>query len=129
MLLLDGGNAAHLGGELGEALLLGGLGKTGVHIRPLVVFALGGELEVLSCGADLAAVHSLVPELGMLLLVCGSFGEEGGDLLIAVLLGLRGVEFVFHAGLGFAGERCLKILERLAVLEFHVLPPVTFHYP
>ena len=129
MLLLNGGHAAHLGRYLLKALFLGGLGEAGIHVRPLVVLALGSHFEILSGGADLAAVHGLIPELGVLLLVCGGLGEEGGDLLIAVLLGLRGVEFVFHAGLGFAGECCLKILERLAVLEFHVLPPVTFHYP
>src|SRR5699024_3614043 len=78
MELLDGGDALKLLSELLKALLVGGLGKARVHVRPLVVLALGGELQVFGRGADLAAVQGLVPKLGVLLLVGGSLSEHGG---------------------------------------------------
>ena len=75
-------------------------------------------------GADLAAVQLLVPQLGVLLLVGGGLGEDGGNLLVAVLLGLRSVVLVLHAGLALAGEGGLKVFPGLAVFEFHdVMPP------
>ena len=92
VLLLDGGDALHLLGDGLKALLVRGLGELGVHLGPLVVLAGGGELQVLGGGADLAARHVLIPELRMLLLVIGSLGEEGRDLLVAVLLRLRGID-------------------------------------
>ena len=41
MMLFNGRNQTESGGQLREALLLGGFGKTLVHIRPFVIFALG----------------------------------------------------------------------------------------
>ena len=107
-----------------KALLVRGLGELGVHLGPLVVLAGGGELQVLGGGADLAARHVLIPELGVLLLVIGSLGEEGSYLLVAVLLGLRGIKLIFHAGLGLPGKGVGEILIGLAVLELHyIIPP------
>src|SRR5699024_9324810 len=99
VLLLDGGDALHLHGDGHKALLAGDLGELGVHLGPLVILAGGGQLQILGGGADFAARHVLVPELGMLLLVAGGLGEEGGDLLIAVLLRLRGIVLIFYTGL------------------------------
>ena len=67
VMLFNGGHKAELGGQLREALLVGGLREALVHIGPLVVFALGGVEQVLRRIAD--AVHLLEPHLGVLLLV------------------------------------------------------------
>ena len=124
MLLLDGGDALHLLSDGLKALLVRGLGELGVHLGPLVVLAGGGELQVLGGGADLAARHVLIPELRMLLLVIGSLGEEGRDLLVAVLLRLRGIKLIFHAGLRLPGKGGGEILIGLAVLKLHyIIPP------
>ena len=119
MQLLDGGDALELLGQGLEALLARGLGEAGVHVGPLVVLTLGGELEVLGRGADLAAVKLLIPELGVLLLIGGGLREDGGELLIAVLLGLRGVVFILDAGLALSGKGGLEICPGLASFEFH----------
>ena len=57
----------------------------------------------------------LVPELGMLLLVAGGLGEEGGNLLIAVLLRLRGIVLIFYTGLSLARKSSGKVLKGLAI--------------
>ena len=75
VMLFNGGNQAEFGGQLREALLLGGLGKAFVHIGPFVVFALGGMKQVLRRIAD--ALELLEPHLGMLFLVLGGFEEQG----------------------------------------------------
>ena len=78
VMLLDGGHATKLGGQLGEALGLGGAGKAFVHVRPLIVLTCGGSGQILGGGAD--AVQLLEPQLGVLLLVLGGLQEEGGNL-------------------------------------------------
>ena len=40
MMLFNGGYQTEFSGQLGEALLLGGLSKSLVHIRPFVILAL-----------------------------------------------------------------------------------------
>ena len=62
VVLLNGGDQTELGGQLGEALGLGGLGEALVHIRPLVVLAIGGSGQVLGGGAD--ALQLLINKLG-----------------------------------------------------------------
>ena len=52
----------------------------------------------------------LEPQLGVLLLVFGCLQEEGGNLLIAVLLGHGGVVGVLIAGHRLAGEGGFEIL-------------------
>ncbi len=111
VVLLDGGHAAELGGQFGETLGFGGAGKAFVHIGPLVVLASGGSCQVLGCGAD--AVQLLEPQLGVLLLVLGGLQEEGGNLLEALLLGLRGEVCVLVAGFALAGEGGVQVLLRL----------------
>ena len=72
MPLLDSGYAAELRSQLGEALLISGLGKSIVHVGPLVVLTLCGGGQVLGGGAD--ALQLLEPKLCMLLLECdGAF--------------------------------------------------------
>ena len=85
MVLLHSGDETETGGQLMEALLLGGLGEAVIHIGPLVVLALGGGQQVL-CGIA-QQTQLLEPQLGVLLLVVGSLQEQSGDLLKALLLG------------------------------------------
>ena len=49
-------------------------------------------------------MQELKPYLGVLFFVLGSLGKQGGDLLVAVLLGAGSVIGVLVAGLRFAGE-------------------------
>ena len=51
----------------------------------------------------------------MLLLVAGGLGEERGDLLIAVLLRLRGIVLIFYTGLSLARKSSGKVLKGLAI--------------
>ena len=46
MVLLDGGHQTEAVGQLGKAFGLGGLGEVLVHVRPFVVLALGGGLQI-----------------------------------------------------------------------------------
>ena len=108
VVLLDGGHTTELGGQLGEALGLCSLGKAFLHIGPLIVLACGGSGQVLGGGAD--AVQLLEPQLGVLLLVLGCLQEEGGNLLKAFLLGLRGEVGVLVAGLALASEGGVQVL-------------------
>ena len=100
MMPFNGGNHAEADGQIMEALFVGRFGKAIVHIRPLVVFALGGGEQVLGGGAD--AVQLLKPQLGMLFFILGGFEEQRRNLLIAILLGLGGKVGIFVARLGIA---------------------------
>ena len=111
VVFLDGGHATELGGQLGEALGLGGAGEALVHIRPFVVLAGGGSGQILGGVAN--AVQLLEPQLGMLLLVLGRLQEECGNLLVALLLGLRGEVGVLVARLALASKGGVKVLLRL----------------
>ena len=118
MLLLDGAHHLEQGGDAVEALLTSGLGHLLVHGGPLLVLAGGGRPQVFGGGAD--AAQLLEPHLGVLLLIVGGLLEDGGDLLIAVLLGLAGEVGVLVAGLALAGESGPQIGFGLASLEFHM---------
>ena len=96
-----------------KAFLPGFLGEPVVHIRPLVVFALGRFLQIFRCGAD-AIVQQLVPKLRMLLLVGCRLLKDLGDLHIAVLFRLGSKKRVFIPGHGLAGKCLLKVFLRLA---------------
>ena len=82
-----------------EALGLCVLGKALVHVGPLVVFAFGGVFQVRDRVRHIAVVQQLEPDLRVLLLVVRGLGEELGDLLVAVLLRLRGIVGVLVSGL------------------------------
>ena len=118
--LFDGQNALELLGKILVALLVGGLGEARVHLGPLVVLAVGSQIQVGDGVVNLAVMQGLVPKLGVLLLVQGGGGEVRADLLIAVLLGLRGILVIFIAGLRLAGKGCGKVLISFTVFEFHI---------
>ena len=92
---LDGSHHTELGSQFLETFLFGSLCETFVHIGPFVVLAVGSMLEVLGGIAD--AAEFLEPQLGVLLLVVGSFEEKFGNLLVAFLLGHRSKIGVFVA--------------------------------
>ena len=111
MVAFDLADQAEACGQLREALFFGGLGKAGVHIRPLVVLALGGGLQILRRVAD--ALKLLEPELRVLLFVLGGLEEERGDLL-KTLLFRNGREIgILVSGLRFAREGLHQIFLRL----------------
>ena len=66
---------------------------------------------------DHAALEELEEHLGVLLLVQRRLGEDGGDLLVALLLRDLGEERVAVARLALAGERLEEVLLGLAALE------------
>ena len=102
--------------QLGEAFLLSCFCKAVIHIRPLIVLALGGGDQILGGIAD--AGKLLEPELGVLLFVLGGLEEECGYLLIALLLRNTCKIGVFIACLRFAGECGLKVLLGLSSSVF-----------
>ena len=108
MVLFDRADKTEFLRKLAEALFLGGFGEALVHIRPLVVFALGGVQKILRRIAD--AVELLEPELRMLLFVVRGFQEESGDLLIALLLCFAGEKRILVAGFRFPGECGAEVL-------------------
>ena len=106
--LLDGADAAELGGELREALFLGLFRHAFVHIGPLEIFALGSRGQVCRRVADPAEL--LKPKLGMLLLVIRCLQEKRRDLLEALLLGSGCKIGVLVARLGLARKGLPEIL-------------------
>ena len=117
VLLLDLAHALEQEGQLGKALLPGGLGHLLIHGGPFLILALGGGEQV---GGGVAnAAQLLEPDLGMLLLVSGGLLEESGDLLKALLLGLGGKIVVLVAGHGLASKGFPQIGLGLATLQFH----------
>ena len=106
--LFNGAHGAELLGEFGETFLFGGFGEAFVHVRPFVIFAFGGGLEV---GGRVAETFEVLePDLGVLTLVHGRFHEEFGDLLITFLAGDAGKVVVLVAGLGFTGKSGPEVL-------------------
>lgn len=49
-------------------------------------------------------MEEFVPHFGVFFFIVGGFVEDFGDLFVAVFFGAGGVELVFYAGLGLAGE-------------------------
>ena len=90
MLLLDLGNAFHQIGDIIKAFFAGGLGETGVHVGPLIVFTGGSVSKVVGGGGD-AIMEELEPKLGVFLFVLGGLFKQIGDLDVAILLGLGGI--------------------------------------
>ena len=109
-------HGAEAGGQLGEALFLGGLREALVHVGPLEVLPVRGGGQVLGGVAD--AFQFLEPELGVLLLVLGGLEEYLRYLLKAVLLGPGCEVSVLVARLGFAREGGLKVFFGLGARVF-----------
>ena len=133
--LLDSTDAAELCGNLGKALLLGGLGKLVVHRGPLVVLARSGITQVVQGVGNGAVVQILKPQLGVLGLVACGLGKDIRDLNVAVLFGLRCVVAILGVRLGLTGKSGLEVLLGLGVLKIHRctslqhMPPVGFGRP
>ena len=100
------GNGFHLGGEFG------------VHIRPFVILAVSGILQIVCRAGHLAAVEELKPDLGVFLLVLGRSLEEFRNLDITVLACLSGIVLVLGVRLRFAGECGLEIGLCLGSFQF-----------
>ena len=103
MLFLDSGDPVEQLRDMFKTFLAGFLGKGGVHIGPLVVFALGRVLQVRSGIRD-AVVQQLEPDFRVLLLVVGRLQKQRRDLLIALFLGFGCIVRIFVARLAFAGK-------------------------
>ena len=112
MRFLDGSHLLEQEGDFFEALFVRHLGELGIHIRPLVVFAVGGIFQIHRGHRHFAAVEELEPDLGVFLLIFGGFLKEVANLYVTVLLGLRSIVQILGMGLGFAGEGGLQVLFR-----------------
>ena len=88
MMFLDSADHGKLSCDLDKALFLRLFRHAGIHIRPLGILALGSMEQVLGGIAQLA--QSLEPQLCVLFFVFRSLEEQGGNLLVARLLGNRG---------------------------------------
>jgi hypothetical protein len=88
VLLLDLRHAVKQTGDLGEALLAGGLGEAGIHVGPLVVLAVGGVVQVGDGAGHAVVVQELEPDFRVLFFVARGLGEDVADLDVAVLIGL-----------------------------------------
>ena len=99
VMFLDRADHGKLSCNLDKALFLRLFRHAGIHIRPLGILALGSMEQVLGGIAQLA--QSLEPQLSVLLLVLCSMQEQGGNLLVARLLGNRGKVGVLIPSLRF----------------------------
>ena len=117
--LLDGGDTTELLGDLGKALLLGGLGKLVIHRGPLVVLARGGVAQVVQSARNGTVVQVLKPQLGMLGLVARRLGKDIRNLNVAVLFGLGCIVAILGVCLGLTGKSGLEVLLGLRVLKIH----------
>ena len=115
--LLHGTDATELLGDLGKALLLGGLGELVVHRGPLVVLACSGITQVVQGVGNGAVVQILKPQLGVLGLVACGLGKDIRDLNVAILLGLRCVVAILGMRLGLTGKSGLEVLLGLGILN------------
>jgi len=64
-------------------------------------------------------MQQLEPQLGVLLLVAGSLGEDACDLLIPVLLGAGGLVRILGLALGFTGKRGHQVFFGLRAFQIH----------
>ena len=119
MVLFDGGDQTEALCQLMEALLIRGLGKAVVHIRPLVILALSGGEKIFGGVAD--AVQLLEPQLRVFLLVVSGFEEQRRDLLVAFLLGLGCKIGVLIACLGLTGKGSHQVFLGLGPCVFRFL--------
>src|SRR5262249_55723013 len=99
-----------------EAFLAGGAGHAGIHIGIFVRLAGDGGLEIVGGRADRLAgcrVTDLLEELEMAVrvagLTLGSGAEYGGDVVVALDVGLLREIEVAAVGLALAGEGGLEI--------------------
>src|ERR1700677_4381628 len=124
MALLDPGQRLEPLGHLVESLVTGGAGESGGHLRVLVGLPFDGRLEVVLGRPDRDAGHrvaDLTEEVevteGVAGLPFGHRAEEGGDIRVALDVGLLGEVEIATVGLALAGKRLLEISLRLAVFQ------------
>ncbi len=100
-----------LPGKRHEALFFRLLGKTVVHIRPLIILTLGGMQQINRCVIAYTA-KSLTPQARMLALVFSSLAKYRGNLLKPVARSHIGEICIFVSGHALSGKRLLQILFR-----------------
>ena len=110
-----GGYHAELGGQLGEALLVGGFGEAVVHVGPLVVLAACSRLEVFFGCPD--AAQGLKPNRCVFFFTGSGFFKNRRNLLIAFFSGNAGKVRVLVARLRLSGKSRLQILLSLCSLQ------------
>lgn len=127
--LLDPGDLGEDVGDLGEALLLGHMGKAGVVVLILLILVVLSGPEVLQHrGVEVQGVgavngHVLPGELGKLVvkylgvaqLLAGGEGEHRLDDIEVIFLGQPGGEGVAVPGLALSGESAEQIFLGLAL--------------
>ena len=116
---LDSAYHAELGSDFGEAFGIGLGGHAVVHVGPFEILAVGRVFQVLGCSRN-AAVQVLEPDLGVFFLVGSGLLEDLGDLHVAVLLSLGGVEGVLVAGHGLSGECFQEVLLGFGSFQVHI---------
>ncbi len=117
-------------GDLVEALVAGGLGHARVHVGVLVGLAGDRGLEVVGGTADGQARGRITDRLEVLQMAVGVAGlalgggtEHGGDVIVALDIGLIGEVKITAIRLRLACERVLEILFGLAAFEHHHVTP------
>ncbi len=99
MSLLDCTDLFKKKSDIIKTLLLGRLGHFGIHIGPLILLARRSIGQIHLRVRHIAVMQQLKPYLGMSALVMSRFFKDSADLLIAILLGLLGIETIFDSRL------------------------------
>ena len=108
MMLLDSCDHTEFCCKCSKAFFLGGLCKTFVHIRPLVVLSVSSVLEI-GCGIT-DTLEFLKPHFCMLFFVICGFEEKCSNLFKSVFLCFGSKISVLVACLALSCESSLKIL-------------------
>jgi hypothetical protein len=124
---LDLGEGFEPGGDVGVALLPGGAGEVGVHVRVLVGlaghrgFEVGEGIAQGHPGGGIAGLGGEEHEVleGVARLAVGAVAEEVGHVGPALLLGHLGHPGVAAVGLALAGEGGLQVQVGLGFGEAH----------
>ena len=111
-----------------EALFFGVTRELLVHIRPFVVFALGGGKQIF-CGVAYS-VEFLKPEFCVFLFVFGGFQKQSGNLLVALFFAteakyvylLRACDSPANAAMRF-----FSVLVPVYLLFFSIILPLFFY--
>ena len=93
MTLFDGSHTSELLSQFMEAFFIGFTGKGVVHVCPFVILTFSSMKQILGSRAN--STQMLEPQFGMFFLILGGLEEEGGYLLVTVLLGNGGILGVF----------------------------------
>ena len=94
--------------ELRKTFILRCCCKLYIHIRPLIVFSLGGSIKIPFCPAKFAEFPE--PEFGVSLLIFRRFQKQGGNLFKTLFFCDRSKETVLVSGLRLPGKCFPKVL-------------------